>query len=296
MDDKIGIIGFGTVGNVLANIFNRADIPFAVYDVLMEDPSRKEMILSNAKKSNAPVLDLPSLIEQSGYIISTVTTQVAEKVAGTCLPYLRQGKIYIDCNSTSPGIKINLLNIIKDSKADFVEGVILNAVNMGDTSLTMLLGGDKGRQIAELFQKAEIKAKFYSGEIGKASMFKMLRSVFSKGVEVLLLEMLVAAKRAGIENDMWKEITTFMDSKPFEEIGGTWIRSHATAYERRYYEMQQVIETLKELGIPPILSQATSQYFEQSVSLKLNTFFRETPSDAGVVIASISDQLLKKDN
>lgn len=296
MNDKIGIIGFGTVGNVLANIFNRAGISFAVYDVLMEDPSRKDIILSNAKKSNAPVLDLSSLIEQSGFIISTVTTQVAEKVARACIPYLKKGKIFIDCNSTSPGIKINLYKIIQASGADFVEGVILNAVNMGDKSLTMLLGGDKGRQITELFQKAEIKAKFYSGEIGKASMFKMLRSVFSKGVEVLLLEMLVAAKRAGIENEMWKEISTFMDSKPFEEIGGTWMRSHATACERRYFEMQQVIGTLKELGIPPILSQATSQYFEQSVSLKISTLFPETPADAGVVIASISDQLLSKNS
>ena len=296
MNERVGIIGFGTVGTVLANIFNSSGISFAVYDVLLEDPSGRDLIINDAKKYNAPVMDLSSLIEQSRYIISSVTTQVAEQVAKNCLPYLNNGQVFIDCNSTSPGIKIKIYKIIQSGNADFVEGVILNAVNRGDASLSMLLGGEKGKQIANLFQKAGIRAKFYAEEVGKASMFKMLRSIFSKGVEVLLLEMLVAARKAGIEVDLWKEIISFMDSKSFEEIGGTWMRTHATAYERRYYEMQQVIETEKELGIPPILSQATLQYFEQSISLKLNSFFPHTPASADEVIATISNQLESKVN
>ena len=36
-------------------------------------------------------------------------------------------------------------------------------------------------------------------------MFKMLRSVFSKGMEALLIEFLVAAERAGIRADLWAE-------------------------------------------------------------------------------------------
>lgn len=296
MNERVGIIGFGTVGTVLANIFNSSGISFAVYDVLLEDPSGRDLIINDAKKYNAPVMDLSSLIEQSRYIISSVTTQVAEQVAKNCLPYLNNGQVFIDCNSTSPGIKIKIYKIIQSGKAGFVEGVILNAVNRGDASLSMLLGGEKGKQIANLFQKAGIRAKFYAEEVGKASMFKMLRSIFSKGVEVLLLEMLVAARKAGIEVDLWKEIISFMDSKSFEEIGGTWMRTHATAYERRYYEMQQVIETEKELGIPPILSQATLQYFEQSISLKLNSFLPQTPASADEVIATISNQLELKVN
>ncbi len=294
MNNKIGIIGFGTVGTVLSNIFNKSGIEFAVYDVLIEDDIHKETILNKAIKYNAPVADLSSLIEQSTYIISTVTTQVAETVAGKCVSYLKDDQFFIDCNSTSPVIKINIQNIIEASKADFIEGVILNAVNPGDATIEMLIGGKKGKEVVSFLQQSNIKAKFYSEEVGKASMFKMLRSIFSKGVEVLLIEMLVSAKKAGIENDLWREITTFMDSKPFEQIGETWIKSHAVAYDRRFYEMKQVIETMNELAVSPILTQATLQYFQQSRDMDLKSFFSKTPSTAGEVITVIAEHIDRK--
>lgn len=285
---KIGLIGFGTVGTVLATIFNRAGIDFAVYDIMAEDAANRSKILTKAEKYNVRVLDLPALINQSTHIISVVTTQVAESVAEMCLPYLKENQVFIDCNSTSPGIKINIQKIIKTGKADFIEGVITNAVNPGDESLQMLIGGEKGKEVAGFLQKCNIKAKFYAEEVGKASMFKMLRSIFSKGVEVLLLEMLVAARKAGIEENLWGEITTFMDSKPFAEIGETWMKSHAVAYERRYYEMQQVIDTLNELGASSVLTQATVQYFKNSIDINLGSFFPEAPARAEEVIAVLA--------
>ncbi|GEO07459.1 hypothetical protein AAE02nite_51230 [Adhaeribacter aerolatus] len=290
MDYKIGIIGFGTVGSVLAAIFKRTGTPFAVYDTLLEAPASKAAILAKAQEHNAQMLALPDLIAQSTHLISAVTTQVAETVATACLPYLQENQFFIDCNSTSPGIKINIQNIIHTGKANFVEGVITNAVNPGDTSIQVLIGGDQGEEIAALLQQGGIKAKFYAKEVGKASMFKMLRSIFSKGVEVLLLEMLVAAQKAGIQSDLWQEITAFIDSKPFAEIGETWMKSHAVAYERRYYEMQQVIDTMQEIGASPILTTATLQYFKQSMALDLKSFFPQAPVNAEAVIAVLAKQ------
>jgi len=290
MNNKIGIIGFGTVGAVLANILNRSGVEFVVYDILMEDPAHKKAILDKAKQYNAPVTDLPYLIQQSTYIISAVTTQVAETVANRCLPYLKKNHFFIDCNSTSPGTKINIKKIIESGEADFIEGVILNAVNRDDSTVQMLIGGEKGEEVAAFLQRNNINARFYAEETGNASMFKMLRSIFSKGVEVLLLEMLAAAKKAGIEKHLWKEITTFIDSKPFEEIGETWMKSHAIAYERRFHEMEQVIETMKEIGISPILTQATLEYFKQSITLNLRSYFPEAPASADEVITVIANQ------
>ncbi len=65
--NKIGIIGFGTVGTVLSNIFNSSGIEFAVYDVLLEEDAHRETLLNKAKQYNAPVAGLPSLIEQSTF-------------------------------------------------------------------------------------------------------------------------------------------------------------------------------------------------------------------------------------
>ncbi|MEX0685685.1 MAG: NAD(P)-binding domain-containing protein [Balneolales bacterium] len=291
MSILVGIIGFGTVGNVLAKIFKNSGIQFGVYDVLFDNPAHKERLLKKAVEIDAPVMDLSELCKQHTYIISTVTTQVAGQVAKKTLPYLKSHHVYIDCNSTSPGIKINIKDTILAGEAEFVEGVILNAVNPGDSTLSIITGGEKGDEVAVFFEKCGMKVRFYSEEVGKASMFKMLRSIFSKGVEVLLLEMMVAAKKAGIDQDLWNEISSFMDSKPFKEIGETWMRSHGTAYERRMHEMEQVITTMNELDVSPILTKATLQYFEQSKSFNLISSFATPPSSADEVVHQLAERV-----
>jgi hypothetical protein len=52
-----------------------------------------------------------------------------------------------------------------------------------------------------------------------------------------------------------------------------------------------VIETMKEVGVPPILTQATLQYFAQSMSLNLKSFFPKAPSSPDEVVSVIADNL-----
>jgi 3-hydroxyisobutyrate dehydrogenase-like beta-hydroxyacid dehydrogenase len=290
----IGIIGLGTVGTVLSRIFYKAGIPFYVYDKLCEEAESNARIMARADTVNARLISLSALIQKSDYIFSAVTTQVAAEVAKKCSSYLKHNQIFIDFNSTSPDQKRLIQQIIISGEADFAEGVILNAVNSDDTTLHLLTGGTKGQEIATFLKSVGLEVKWYSEEVGKASMFKMLRSIFSKGVEVLLLEMMITAKKAGLEKEMWQEITSYVDSKPFATIGDTWIKSHPLSSERRFHEMQQVVETMEELGVSPILTKATLSYFEQSVSLNLSSFPVETRNSTEAVINLIASQLESK--
>jgi hypothetical protein len=63
-------------------------------------------------------------------------------------------------------------------------------------------------------------------------------------MEALLLELLIAGRRAGIDEELWKDITELMSKTPFEKTASNWVQTHAVACERRYYEMLQVIETM----------------------------------------------------
>jgi len=286
---SVGIIGLGTVGAVLAQLFGKASIPFVVYDILLADPEQRQAINARAAVVKATLAELPTLIAQSSIIISTVTTQVAVKVANQCLPLLKKGQVYIDFNSTSPAIKKEIWQLIESGEAAFVEGVILNAVHLHDTTIHVLTAGKDGAEITAFLQSVGITARFYAAEIGKASLFKMTRSIFSKGLEALLLEMMVTARKAGIEKEIWTEITNFMDSKPFREIAGSWIKSHPQSCERRFHEMHQVLETMTETGVPPIMTHATLQYFELSVARNLPPLAAESSLSTEAVIDLIAN-------
>jgi hypothetical protein len=105
----------------------------------------------------------------------------------------------------------------------------------------------------------------------------MIRSVFSKGIECLLLEMLIAGKRAGVAEYLWNDIVSFMTKNSFERVAENWIRTHPVAFERRYHEMVQVVETLKEMGVEPLMTEGTKDFFKRSCALGLEKAFKTKP-------------------
>jgi 3-hydroxyisobutyrate dehydrogenase-like beta-hydroxyacid dehydrogenase len=119
----------------------------------------------------------------------------------------------------------------------------------------------------------------------------MLRSVFSKGVEALLIECLLAGRHAGIEQALWQEIVATIDAASFDDVGGNWVRTHATAHGRRYHEMLQVAEVLRELQVDAPMTSATVALFERSTRLGLKDAFAAPPERPADVTAALDARL-----
>lgn len=284
-DIKIGFIGFGEAAPVLAGALAREGTRITAYDILLQTNNGDEILKRRSNGSNIHFLPLKEVVTSSDYILSTVTTQAAKDVAQECIQYLRPGQIYLDLNSMAPSKKIEISNIISESGADFVEGAILGAIGVTGGKTHILTGGIRGAETARLLSDLGLNVSFYREEIGKASMFKMLRSIFSKGMEALLLEMLTAGKRAGIADDLWADINELLNGRPFEQTASNWIKTHPAACKRRYYEMVQVTETVHELGIEPFMSTGTRAMFESSMLLGFDKVFSEKPDSIEEVIA-----------
>jgi len=294
MTVKIGFIGFGEVGSLFAKAMHEKGAEIHVYDLLLNRHDDTEKIKERLGIDRIRICSLEEVITVSDYILSTVTTQVAIEVALECSAKLSRGKTYVDLNSTSPSVKVEINEIIKSSGADFVEGAILGAVGATGARTRILTAGEKGEEIADVLNTLGLNVVYYSSEIGKASMFKMLRSIFSKGLENIIIELLIAGKRAGIEKDLWEDITDFMSGKPFDKIASNWVRTHAPAHERRYHEMTQVVETMRDIGIEPIMTSATEAFFRRSLELGFAEEFSEKPDSPEKVIEFMEKKLQNK--
>jgi|CZKZ01.1.fsa_nt_gi 3-hydroxyisobutyrate dehydrogenase-like beta-hydroxyacid dehydrogenase len=281
MSVTVGFIGFGEVGCTLSAAMRACGVEVAAYDIV-----EKKVTLSGV-----PYRPLGDLAGRADYLLSAVTTQAAVGVAESCVRYLESGQVYVDLNSTSPAVKAELDKIIRPSGAHFVEGAILGAVGVTGADTRILVGGPQARAVAEALTGAGLRASFYSEEIGKASMFKMLRSIFSKGLEALILELLIAGKRAGIGNDLWLELVELMTKNPFERVAENWVQSHPVAYDRRYHEMVQVTATIREIGLSPLMTTATETFFDRSRALGLDEAFPAKPACMEDVVAFMEDRL-----
>ena len=288
---KVCFIGFGEVASIFSKPIRQKGVEVAAFDVLLSREEGKEILNKRVLVDGIQFGLLPDAVTGADLILSTVTTSVAEDAAQSCTEHIRPGQMYIDLNATAPSMKRRIAEIIQPTGADFVEGSILGAVGVTGSKTHILTGGPKGRETADILTRLGLHAAYYSSEIGKASTFKMLRSIFSKGLEVLLLEFLIAGKRAGIEDDLWKEIVDLFKNNPFDVVAANWIKTHATAHERRYHEMKQVREVVQEIGLEPILTSGTEAFFKRSCELGLKDAFPEKPDTVDAVIDFMEKQL-----
>jgi len=288
---KVCFIGFGEVASIFSKPILQKGVEVAAFDVLLSQEGGKKILNKRALVDGIQFGLLPDAVRNADFILSTVTTSVAEEAAQSCSERIRPGQTYIDLNATAPSMKHRIAEIIQPTGADFVEGSILGAVGVTGSETHILTGGPKGRETADILTRLGLHAAYYSSEIGKASTFKMLRSVFSKGLEVLLLEFLIAGKRAGIEDDLWKEIVDLFKNNPFDVVAANWIKTHATAHERRYHEMTQVRRVVQEIGLDPILTSGTEAFFKRSCELGLKKAFPKKPDSMDAVIDFMEKQL-----
>jgi 3-hydroxyisobutyrate dehydrogenase-like beta-hydroxyacid dehydrogenase len=291
MTIRIAFIGFGEAASAFAAALASRGVQVAAYDVLLDRPMGRELLQARARKTPIEFCSLPEAVNGARFVFSTVTTTVALEAARGCVGHLKPGQMYVDLNATEPSVKGEIERVVEPSGAAFVEGAVLGAVGVTGGSTEILLGGPHGGRAArELKGELGLNVRFYSAEIGRASTFKMLRSVFSKGLEALLLEFLVAGERAGIRDDLWREVTELFSTNSFEKVAANWVCSHAVAHERRYHEMVDVAGVLRKLGVEPVMTAATEELFRRSLALEMKEAFAARPERMDEVIRFLEEK------
>ncbi|HEX5613104.1 MAG TPA: DUF1932 domain-containing protein [Burkholderiales bacterium] len=292
MAQRVAFVGFGEVAAAFSQALSRRGALVAAYDILLEEADGAARLAKRASGAPVEFLPLPAALSGARFVFSTVTTSSARQAAARSAPHLAPGQFYIDLNASMPSIKEEIERIVHPSGAAFVEGALLGAVGVTGAATAILTGGPNGRQSArELASELGLNATFFSEEVGKASTFKMLRSIFSKGLEALLIEFLAAGERAGMREALWKEVTSLLADNPFEKVAGNWIMSHVSAHERRYHEMMQVTEVMRALGVEPVMTAATEEFFRRSGSLGLERSFPDKPAAMDQVIRVFEERL-----
>lgn len=284
---RVGFVGFGEVGAVFSAANRAAGAEVRAYDVNLGRPGGEARLQKRVRAAGVRFLPLEEVIRESEWVLSTVRAQTALDAARACAPHLRKGHTYVDLNSTGPSVKVEIQRLVEPTGAAFVEGAILGAVGAAGAGARILTGGEHGARAAEALKRLGLNATPYSPEIGKASVFKMLRSIFSKGLEALILELLVTARRARMEKDLWRDILEFMTQNPFEKVASNWIVTHPGACGRRHHEMEDVVATMREIGEEPLLTAATEALFRRSSEAGLKEAFAEKPADLWAVVEAI---------
>jgi 3-hydroxyisobutyrate dehydrogenase-like beta-hydroxyacid dehydrogenase len=265
---RIGLVGFGEVGGIFGRDLAKQGVRVSVYDILFHSPESRAAMLQLAQECGVEAREsLAECIRDAELIISAVTASSSVDVATEASRILRPGQIFLDINSVSPNTKRADAAQIEPSGAQFVESAVMAPVPPYRLKAPMLLGGRYASELAPHLAVFGMDATPVSEKIGVASAIKMCRSVMIKGIEALAVECLFAARRYGADQAVLASLeVTYPEMGWREKLPNYLVSRVAEHGRRRAAEMREVAEALRDVGIDPLMAEATAERQEGLVA------------------------------
>jgi 3-hydroxyisobutyrate dehydrogenase-like beta-hydroxyacid dehydrogenase len=172
------------------------------------------------------------------------------------LAHLSGAPYYLDINSVSPGRKQETANLLSE-KARYVDVAVIAPIHPLRHRTPLLIAGPHAEEISPLLRELEMQLSVVGADTGHAAAIKMIRSVMIKGIEALTLECFLAATRAGVLDDVTASLKNNYPSLDWSKIADYNLERMASHGERRAAEMEESAATLRELGLDPLMADAT---------------------------------------
>ena len=245
----VAVLGLGEAGSLIAR-----DLAAAGARVRGYDP---------AVTAAGPVLDTASEADaarEAHLVLSVNSAKAAVEAFKAGRP--RPGVLWADLNTASPGTKRQLAGLAEDAGVPFADVAMMAPVPGRGLRVPMLASGPGAARYAALLDRLGAAVEVLDGPAGLAASKKLLRSVFYKGMAASIVEALDAARAAGEEQWLAEHISAELagaDAATVDRITeGT--RRHAV---RRAAEMEAAADMLTELGVPPLMADASRALHER---------------------------------
>ena len=253
MTSAVAIIGFGEAARAFTGDdgwHGRA----RTFDIKTDDPAQAGAMRQAYAVHDVTGTDtLAACLDGAAAIISLVTADQALGVARDAARLCPPGTFFFDFNSVAPGTKIRAMEAIAAAGGVYVDVAVMSPVNPARLDTPLLVSGaDPDGACDHLRSVGFRNVTAVSATVGDASSIKMIRSVMIKGIEALTAECMIAARKAGVLDDV------------LASLGGDWparadynldrMMVHGT---RRAAEMREVAATLDALGLPPRMTAGT---------------------------------------
>jgi 3-hydroxyisobutyrate dehydrogenase-like beta-hydroxyacid dehydrogenase len=133
----------------------------------------------------------------------------------------------------------------------------------------------------DFLRSMQMDFEVVSDEVGPASMLKMIRSAFVKGVESVTFECALAAYKAGIADQVFPSLANVLRFTDVKAQADYMMERVAVHGLRRAAEMREVADTLADLGVSNWMSEASAKQQQDVGELNLQDAFQdEVPTDA----------------
>ncbi|MCL8207960.1 MAG: DUF1932 domain-containing protein [Actinomycetia bacterium] len=286
--ERVGFVGFGEAATAFARGLGQG----GVRRLVAYEPGRHgpfaAVYARRAAETGVTLVDRPDALGEMEVVVSAVTPEQAVAAARTVAPALGAGQLYVDVNSCTPGMKQEAARLLEARGVRYVDVGMAGSIKLEGHRIPIYAAGPHAQEFADRFGPYGFRIRVLGGDVGQAAAVKMIRGVVMKGMEALLVEMLLAAERAGIADVVLDSVANAYDATTFREHANMLVTTHAVHAGRRLDEVRMIRDTVRELGVEPLAIEGVARRFAEDVRHDLKTHFQnEVPAAWETVLAAL---------
>jgi 3-hydroxyisobutyrate dehydrogenase-like beta-hydroxyacid dehydrogenase len=248
---QLALIGYGEVGRILAEDLRKTGHEVTAYDIKLGSEAGDAM-RAHARAHGVTLADSHGgAVAGAQLVVSAVTASQTVAAAAACAVAQLGDSFFLDFNSASPGAKVEAAALVTRAGGRYVEGAVMTSVPPHRLKVPLLLGGPHAAALEPVLGQLGFAAQVASRELGVASATKMCRSVVIKGLEAMMIESLVAARRYGVEDDVVASLRETFPGIDWERQAAYFFQRAIEHGRRRGEEMQEAAKTVREAGLEP---------------------------------------------
>jgi 3-hydroxyisobutyrate dehydrogenase-like beta-hydroxyacid dehydrogenase len=248
---RVALIGFGEAGSTFARAAGWEDGATA-FDI---DPARRAAMDECGVPAASGVQEALNGAEA---VLSLVTAGQAVPAAQACAPHLAPGTLWLDMNSVAPDTKRRAAAAVEAAGGAYVDVAVMAPVDPARLNVPLLVAGPQAaRAEAVLRALGFARVRVVGSEVGQASAIKLCRSIMVKGLEALTAEMVLAAGKADVLDEVLASLDASEKQVTWAERADYNLDRMLQHGRRRAAEMAEAAAMLRDLGIAPLMTENT---------------------------------------
>ncbi len=259
---KIGILSIGEMGYHWARLLKEHGV-----EVMTSSRGRSEVTQKRAENAGVRSVSLSRLVSEADLIVSIVVPSAARKIAsqvGKALSKVgRKNCLYLDANAISPMTADAIGQVLCQAQASFVDGCIIgSAARLANA--VVYVSGPRADELRAL-QDSGLSVQVLGPATGQASAFKIVYAGLTKGLQGLLTELLLGARKFDLLREIMRRYEESFPGLVSKVASG--ISSLPVHAGRRAEEMRELRQTFRHHGLKAVIAPATQKMLEQIAAL-----------------------------
>jgi 3-hydroxyisobutyrate dehydrogenase-like beta-hydroxyacid dehydrogenase len=271
---NVGVVSPGDMGQAIAGRIKESGL--GVHTALEGRSERTRTLAREAGINDCGSME--KLVTTCDLVLSVINPGEALNVARQVAAAMRKSgrKIaFADLNAVSPQTARDTDRLIRDAGGMFIDGGIIGPPPRGEKDRPRIYVSGPDAYLMESINHPNLLVRVLSERVGDASGVKMCYAAMTKGTTALAVELLVAARKLGVEQALEKELRESRN-----DVFEWQMRNIAVMPPKAYRwvpEMQEIAKTFGELGLTPRIFEGATDIYTMVAATPLG---KESPEQA----------------